>query len=81
MPLRGAGKCHEQEQSRGKLAALQHPVLTLSTALPETEVGTGAALTSPAAAATSSHCRTGLSSPRPLGVLCCGTILLVLAMP
>lgn len=80
VPLRGAGKCQEQKQSRGKLAALLHQVLTLSTAFLETEVGTGAALTSPAAA-TSSHCRTGLSSAHPLWVLCWGTILFILPMP
>lgn len=62
--LRGAGK--HQEQSRGKLAAILHRVLTPRTAFPEPQVGTGAALTSPAAAATSSPCRTGLSSPHPL---------------
>lgn len=59
-----------RNKSRGKLAALLHRVLPLSTARPETEVGTGAALTSPAAAAPSSHCRNWAElSPSSLSAL------------
>lgn len=48
---------------------------------PEPEVGTGAALTSPALLPPELGSRTGLSLPHPLWLLCCGSIPFILAMP